>query len=236
MQPDAAVNPARRHQAELPALRARRPEVGDHSRVVGRQAEHLISEARRRGVTDQQDRHGKAERDADDLDRRQAERAPLVDRQSAIGEMNRRRAVERNRARQAVPDLDRDLHSGFGGVERDQAERVIDQMRADVSEKDEAGPHPQGPAHLAGEPIRENVVTPGAAYARSSRDVSPLETKIVKCRARGEPDAGHDTDRSAPKTSNKIISLGARGPEFCRMRDVVGLWATTRYPGIIRFE
>jgi hypothetical protein len=41
MQPEAAVHPARRHNAELRALRVREPEIGHHPRVVRRHPEQL---------------------------------------------------------------------------------------------------------------------------------------------------------------------------------------------------
>ena len=166
MQPETAVQPSRRHQAQLPALRARRPKIGNHPRVIRRQPEHLIGEARRRGVADQQDRHREAEHDAQQFQRRQAEGAPLIDREQRHHEMSGERAVEQNGARQAVPDLDRDLHSRFGGIERDQAERVIEEMRSDVSKQNEAGGHPQVPAQRTGEPLREQSLAPGYGAPR----------------------------------------------------------------------
>ena len=177
MQAETAVQPSRRHQAELPALRTRRPKIGNHARVVRRQPEQFIGEARRRGVADQQDRHREAEHDAEQFQRRQAEGAPLIDREQRHHEMSGERAVEQNGARQAVPDLDRDLHSGFGRIERDQAERVIEEMRSDVGEKNEAGSHPQVPAHRTGEPFREQLLAPGYDAPASSRGYSPLRSE-----------------------------------------------------------
>ena len=161
MQTETAVQPSRRHQAELPALRTRRPKIGNHTGVIRREPEHFIGEARRRRVTDQQDRHRKAEHDAQQFQRWQAEGAPLIDRDQRHHEMSGERAVEQNGARPAVPDLDRDRHSRFSGIERDQAERVIEEMRSDVCKQNEAGNHPQVPAPRTEEPLREQLLAPG---------------------------------------------------------------------------
>ncbi len=64
--------------------------------------------------------------------------------------MQARCAVQQDRAGQAVPDLDRDLHAGLGRVERNQPERMVEEMRADIGEKNEAGRHPQIPADGTG--------------------------------------------------------------------------------------
>ena len=146
MQPEAAVQPARRHQAQLPALRAGRKQQTDHPRVVRRQPEQIVGKARRGGVADQQDRHREAEHDAEQFERRQTKRAPFIDRDQRHHEMNGEGAIEQNGARQAVPNLDRVLHAGLGRAERDQTERMVEKMRADIGEENEAGGHPQVPA------------------------------------------------------------------------------------------
>ena len=99
MQPETAVQPPRRHQTQLPALVARRKYQADHPRVVRRQPKQFIGQTRRGGVADQQDRHRKAEYDAEQLERRQPKRAPLVDRKQRHHEMGGERAIEQNGAR-----------------------------------------------------------------------------------------------------------------------------------------
>src|SRR5262249_35690101 len=47
------------------------------------------------------------------------------------------------------PDLDREFETGLRRVERDQAERMVDEVRRDVDEKNEAGRQAQGPTHPA---------------------------------------------------------------------------------------
>ena len=74
--------------------------------------------------------------------------------------MSGERAIEQNGARQAVPNLDRILHARLGRTERDEAERVVEKMRADIGEENEAGGHPQGPAQRT-EPLREQSLAPG---------------------------------------------------------------------------
>ena len=157
MQPETAMQPARRHQAELPALRAGGPQVGDDPGVVRRQPEHFISEARRRGMPDQQDRHGEAEHDAEQFKRRQAEGAPLVDREQRHHEMHGEGAVQHEGAGRAVPDLDRNRHPGFRGVERNQPERVVDEMGADIGEQDQAGRHPELAPQRTRQPLQQHV-------------------------------------------------------------------------------
>ena len=50
----------------------------------------------------------------------------------------------------------------LGRTERDQTERVVEKMRPDIGEKNEAGGHPQGPTPGTGEPLREQSRFPGA--------------------------------------------------------------------------
>jgi len=69
-------------------------------------------------------------------------------------------AVKQNRAEAAVPDLDGKLHSGLGGVQRNKPQRVIEQMRADVDEQNEAGCHAEIPAQQIGGSVREQRRTP----------------------------------------------------------------------------
>jgi len=83
-------------------------------------------------VADQKDRHRETERDADDLQRRQAEGPPFVDRKQRHQEMHGSGAIKQDGAGHAVPDLDGERHAGFGGIERDEPQRMIDQMRGDV--------------------------------------------------------------------------------------------------------
>ena len=175
MQTETAVQPARREQAQLPALLARGPEIGDHTRIGRIQSIEVVGQPRRRDVTDQQDRHREAERNADQFERRQAQSPPLVHGHQRHHEMNGECAVEHRGAGQAVPDLDGDAHSGFGGFERHQPERVIDQMRGDVKEQDQAGRHPQVPADRAGEPLREQWDAPCFIRPGVRRDASQAD-------------------------------------------------------------
>ena len=90
-------------------------------------------------MTDQKDGQGEAKRNAQELRRRQSEGAPFVNRPQRQQEMDGRCAIKQHRARHAVPDLDCDLHPRLGSVQRDDAERMVDQMQQDVSEKDQPG-------------------------------------------------------------------------------------------------
>ena len=166
MQPEAAVHPARRHHAELHALRVREPERGHHPRVVRRHPEQLPRQPGVGRVSDQHDRQGEAERDAQELQRRQAEGAPLVDRPQREHEMDRERAVQQHGAERARPDLDREFERGFGGLERNEPERVVDEVGGDVGEEHEAGGEPQAPPHRAGGQVRNQSVAPRWRGAR----------------------------------------------------------------------
>ena len=166
MQPEAAVHPARRHHAELHALRVREPERGHHPRIVRRHPEQLPRQPGIGRVSDQHDRQGEAERDAQELQRRQAEGAPLVDRPQREHEMDRERAVEQHGAERARPDLDREFERGFGGLERNEPERVVDEVGGDVGEEHEAGGEPQAPPHRAGGQVRNQSVAPRWRGAR----------------------------------------------------------------------
>ena len=84
--------------------------------------------------------------------------------------MNGECAIEQNGSRQAVPNLDRDLHAGFRRAKRDQTQRVIDQMRRDIGKKNEAGGHPQIPAYRAGEPLREQSALLATMHRAQSRE------------------------------------------------------------------
>ena len=166
MQPEAAVHPARRHHAELHALRVREPERGHHPRVVRRHPEQLPRQPGIGRVSDQHDRQGEAERDAQELQRRQAEGAPLVHRPQREHEMDRERAVQQHGPERARPDLDREFERGFGGLERNEPERVVDQVGGDVGEEHEAGGEPQAPPHRAGGQVRNQSVAPRWRGAR----------------------------------------------------------------------
>jgi hypothetical protein len=72
--------------------------------------------------------------------------------------MDCERAVEQQRAGQARPDLDRELETGLRRVERNEAERMVDEMRRDIGEKNEAGRQAQGPTDPA--QLRDQSLAP----------------------------------------------------------------------------
>jgi hypothetical protein len=63
--------------------------------------------------------------------------------------MDYERAVEQQRAGHARPDLDREFETSLRRIERDEAERMVDEMRRDIEEKNEAGRQAQGPTDPA---------------------------------------------------------------------------------------
>jgi len=167
------VQPSRRQQAQLQTLLVGGPQIGNHPRVIGGQAEHLVGKPRVRRVPNQNYRQREAERDAQEFERRQAEGAPLIDGPQREYEMRRRGAVQQQRARHAVPDLDRDLHASFGGVEGDQAERVIGEVCPNIGEKDEAGRHAQVAADRARDEVGEPHPLPNPARLPRVRQSHP---------------------------------------------------------------
>ena len=167
------MQPSRRQQAQLQTLLVGGPQIGNHPRVIGGQAEHLVGKPRVRRVPNQNYRQREAERDAQEFERRQAEGAPLIDGPQREYEMRRRGAVQQQRARHAVPDLDRDLHASFGGVEGDQAERVIGEVCPNIGEKDEAGRHAQVAADRARDEVGEPHPLPNPARLPRVRQSHP---------------------------------------------------------------
>src|SRR5208337_2883054 len=77
--------------------------------------------------------------------------------------------VEQRRAGQAVPDVLRKSESFLGGIERDEAERVIDEMRRNICEEDEAGAHPQVTTQPAHGKAREQFRAPRHSQADGTR-------------------------------------------------------------------
>ena len=120
-----------------PSLSGREEGVDD-PRVDGRQPVGVRCVARRDDVPDQQQRRAEPEQDAHEVERRHAQRAPLVDRQEREPDVRGRGAIQQQRAGQAVPHAHRDGEACLGRVERPQADRVVEEVRGDVGEQDQA--------------------------------------------------------------------------------------------------
>ena len=119
--------------------------LADDALVFGSQAEALEGVAGRDEVADQHDRHRQAEDDAQGLQRRHPQRAPIVDREQRQPDMHRHRAVQQQRARRAVPDPHRRPQRALGGLERHQPEGMARQVQRDVGEQHQ----PRGQAQVA---------------------------------------------------------------------------------------
>ncbi len=143
IQAETSVKPPGREQSELPALVVGTPEVVHHAGVFHSVAVDLESESRRYRMADEQHRDAEAERDAQDLGGRDAQRAPFVHREKREREVRRGGAIEKQRARQAVPEADGDSQSGLGHLERNKPEGVIDQMRSHIDKQHHTGAKPQ---------------------------------------------------------------------------------------------
>ena len=77
-------------------------------------------------MTDENDGQRKAERNAQEFGGRQPEGTALIDGPQREQEMHRKSAIEQRGAGHAVPDVLRVSERFLGGVERNEAERVID--------------------------------------------------------------------------------------------------------------
>src|SRR5207248_2362222 len=113
-----------------------------------------------------------AERELGPFPRREVERAPAQQRPHGQHEMHQQRAVEGDLPRQALPEEDEPDAPGLDDAQRDQAERVIEQMRGDIEEEDvarpEAEPSDHGPISGAAAPLPVAARSPPASLPRRS--------------------------------------------------------------------
>src|SRR5258705_12308024 len=136
--------------------------------------------------------------------------------------MDRGGAVEQYRAGQAVPDIDRELEAFFGGIERNNAERVVDEMRRNISEENEAGGHPQVPAERAEGQLREQFLAPKQSevdricQGRRSTDARSRSRFIIFCyRMALRAGIGPEYGLELVHEFLRLIGLDvADGPEF----------------------
>ena len=101
------MQPAWRQQRELPSFVARTRKRGDGRRVARRNVVKRIGHAGDDHMADEQHRQNESCAEANVFDDRKTPVLAQINRPQGENEMEARRAVERERAREAVPD-------GFG--------------------------------------------------------------------------------------------------------------------------
>src|SRR5476649_157532 len=79
--------------------------------------------------------------------RRERQRAAAEQRPQGDTDMKQQRAVEQDLSRQALPDIHEPDAPCLERAQRDEAQRVVEQMRGDVGEKDVARPEAQASDH-----------------------------------------------------------------------------------------
>ena len=141
IEPDAGVRPRHRQQHELHRDHVRPwAPIGEQRRcIIGRIAvEHEAADAHNSEMTGEQQRNAQAQHELRDLGGRVAKMPPLVERPQAERQMRRSRGVEREIDDRNSPPPDVEPQPCFHGRVGDVAERMIEEMRKDVREHDEA--------------------------------------------------------------------------------------------------
>ena len=110
-------------------------------------AVEFVEQPRADDMLDQQDRDDQAEHDLAGLPARHAQRAPLVEPPQHQRQMGRHGAVQRHGADRIAPQREEPRAAALELLERDQAERMVGQMRRDISEQHQARPQPQPSDH-----------------------------------------------------------------------------------------
>ena len=144
-QPQATMHPARRQQSQCEALCAALPKAGGDTRVVCRQSVVLEGVAGADEVPDQRQGQHQAKHDAQSVQWRHPKRASFVHREQRERDMQRCGAVQEHGARPAMPQAHRGTQPGFGGVERDQPQRVAAEMESHIGEENQ----PRSQAQIA---------------------------------------------------------------------------------------
>jgi len=149
MQADTAMHPDDEGQGEL--SQNARPAAGDersqHPRIPRLDVVERLREARAHDM-DHAQRDGRcAEDPLRPFPARQFQRAPTVQRPQREEEVTQQRPVEKDLADGIVPDEGEPVPPFLEDAQRDQAERVIEEMGDDVDEEDVARPEAKPPGH-----------------------------------------------------------------------------------------
>jgi hypothetical protein len=142
VQPDAAVDPGHGEDDDLAQARDRieLPEREHHERVGRLRPGHLVRQSGAHHVPHEEGRHQQSQGKLARFPRRHAERAPPVEGPQGEQIVDAERAVEGDGARQAAPDEDEPVLPRRHGLERDEPERVVEEVGREVGEEHEARP------------------------------------------------------------------------------------------------
>src|ERR1700746_3757480 len=119
------------------------PETRYDARIGRRGGDELVFEPRRDCMPDQHDREPQAERYSEQLQGWQTKRPALVHGHDSQRHVERRRAIQDDRNQRVVPKLDSTAEHDLCGVERDEAQRMIGEMRREITEHHDPGYHAQ---------------------------------------------------------------------------------------------
>ena len=160
MQADAGVQPDDQRKQELAG--DRRPVAHDqrsqHPGIARLDAVEFMGQACADDVDRAQRNDQRAQHQLRPLPVREPERAAAVERPQGQEEVGEQGAVENGLAQRIVPDEDEPRAADFEHAQRDQAERMVEQMRDDIEEEDvgrpEANPSDHDAISEAAAPLR----------------------------------------------------------------------------------
>jgi hypothetical protein len=122
------------------------PEAERHARVRIDLAIQQIGHACAHDVAGEQDGNREPERELGGLPCGHPPGAPPVDRPERRRDVDEEGGVERDGAERIAPEREEPEPSGFHGLERHEAERVVHQVGRDIGEQDTARPEPESAA------------------------------------------------------------------------------------------
>jgi hypothetical protein len=136
---------SKQHRLEKARPRIDDPEPEEESRVRVAGAEDGVGETRGDHVGGEERRHGEAQHDLGCLPGGHAEGPPTIDEPEPEEPVGEERAVERGRPSGLRQRARNHTRPRGHGVERNQAEGVVDEMRQEIREQDEAAPQAERP-------------------------------------------------------------------------------------------
>ena len=196
VEPDQQMDPDDDHEQRLPDHRHRaRPDARNDGVIRRIRFQQGVGDARAEDVRNQQQRHRQPEDQLGELPRRHPQRLAYPQRVEAEQRVDDQRAVEHHRARHALPDRRQHFQQPVLGVDRDDAERVVEEMRRDVDGEYEARDVAEHPDDAAG---RRPTAWSGWSVSGAHRADCRLS---YGRRAIGARLSAAKTQRGAPRTS-----------------------------------
>ncbi len=138
-------------------------------RVTVRRSGHDVRPARADDVEREERHDGEAEQHARDLAGRHAQIAPPVERPVREAEMQHQRPEQHDLDRRAAPEIEEPDAAPLHGGERDQPQRVVQQMRRDVEQQHQPGDQPDADRNRRGFGVGAAARHRGAASTRPAR-------------------------------------------------------------------